>query len=252
MGRQYGRVLFLKDYASYIKDSMILELTDLNRRMMLSIDMIPVPTDEAVREVENKLLGVETNVTNWQRRQNSNQNFSAVVPYDLEQQRKVPAEAYHMGKWLGYTVELCFDGQWFNIDQWHRSASGKLKHRYLHTAPERDILSSPYDELALLKKWIRFSDLAASTQDIICAENPAFERSSFGAWDFFIWGSLADLEALLQKPVKNEDDKCISKTLLKELVFKIQDQISFFQQTIPHWINNWSPETSVRIIICEL
>lgn len=132
-----------------------------------------------------------------------------------------------MGKWLGYTVELCFDGQWFNIDQWHRSASGKLKHRYLHTAPERDILSSPYDELALLKKRISFSDLAASTQDIICAENPAFERSSFGAWDFFIWGSLADLEALLQKPVKNEDDECISKTLLKELVFKIQDQIAF-------------------------
>lgn len=135
-----------------------------------------------------------------------------------------------MGKWLGYTVELCFDGQWFNIDQWHRSASGRLRHRYLHAAPERDILSSPYDELALLKKRIRFSDLAASTQDIICAENPAFERSSFGAWDFFIWGSLADLEALLQKPVKNEDDECISKTLLKELVFKIQDQISFFSK----------------------
>ena len=149
-----------------------------------------------------------------------------------------------MGKWLGYTVEFCSDGQWFNIDQWHRSASGRLRHRYLHAAPERDILSSPYDELALLKKRISFSDLAASTQDIICAENPAFERSSFGAWDFFIWGSLADLEALLQKPVKNEDDKCISKTLLKELVFKIQDQISFFQQTIPHWINNWSSETS--------
>ena len=92
MGSQYGRVLFLKDYASYIKDSMILELTDLNRRMMLSIDMIPVPTDEAVREVENKLLGVETNVTNWQRRQNSNQSFSAVVPYDLEQQRKETRE----------------------------------------------------------------------------------------------------------------------------------------------------------------
>ena len=31
MGNQYGRVLFLKDYASYIKDSMILELTDLNQ-----------------------------------------------------------------------------------------------------------------------------------------------------------------------------------------------------------------------------
>ena len=92
MGGKYGRVLFLKEYASYIKDSMISELTALNRTMMLSIDVIPVPTDEAVREMQNRLLGVETNVTNWQRRQNSNNNFSAVVPYDLEQQRKETRE----------------------------------------------------------------------------------------------------------------------------------------------------------------
>lgn len=92
MGDRFGRVLFLKEYASYIKDSMINELTELNRTMMLSIDVIPVPTDEAVREMQNRLLGVETNVTNWQRRQNSNNNFSAVVPYDLEQQRKETRE----------------------------------------------------------------------------------------------------------------------------------------------------------------
>ena len=92
MGDKYGRVLFLKEYASYIKDSMINELTSLNRSLLLSIDIIPVPTDEAVREMQNRLLGVETNVTNWQRRQNSNNNFSAVVPYDLEQQRKETRE----------------------------------------------------------------------------------------------------------------------------------------------------------------
>ena len=92
MGGKFGRVLFLKEYASYIKDSMISELTALNRTMMLSIDVIPVPTDEAVREMQNRLLGVETNVTNWQRRQNNNNNFSAVVPYDLEQQRKETRE----------------------------------------------------------------------------------------------------------------------------------------------------------------
>ena len=92
MGGKYGRVLFLREYASYIKDSMINELTSLNRTMMLSIDIIPVPTDEAVREMQNRLLGVETNVTNWQRRQNNNNNFSAVVPYDLEQQRKETRE----------------------------------------------------------------------------------------------------------------------------------------------------------------
>ena len=92
MGNRFGRVLFLREYASYIKDNMIAELTDLNRNMMLSIDVIPVPTDEAVREVENRLLGVETNITNWQRRQNANNNFSAVVPYDMEQQRKESKE----------------------------------------------------------------------------------------------------------------------------------------------------------------
>ena len=76
----------------YEKESVAVRDTSLNRTMMLSIDVIPVPTDEAVREMQNRLLGVETNVTNWQRRQNSNNNFSAVVPYDLEQQRKETRE----------------------------------------------------------------------------------------------------------------------------------------------------------------
>ena len=92
MGNKFGRVLFLKDYASFIKDTFIAELTDMNQNMIMSIDIIPVPTDEAVREVENRLLGVETNITNWQRKQNANNNFSAVVPYDMEQQRKESKE----------------------------------------------------------------------------------------------------------------------------------------------------------------
>ena len=64
LGEKYVRVLFLKDYASYIKDSMVSELTELNRNMMFSIDIVPIPMDEAVREVENRLLRVETNITN--------------------------------------------------------------------------------------------------------------------------------------------------------------------------------------------
>ena len=92
LGEKFCRLLFLKDYASYIKDSMVTELTDFNRNMMLSIDVVPVPTDEAVREVENRLLGVESNITNWQRRQNANNNFSAVIPYDMELQRKESKE----------------------------------------------------------------------------------------------------------------------------------------------------------------
>lgn len=88
IGDRFGRVILLREYAAYIKDSMVAELTDINRNLMLSIDVIPVPTEEAVMEIEKRLLGVETNITNWQRKQNMNNNYSAVVPYDMEQQRK--------------------------------------------------------------------------------------------------------------------------------------------------------------------
>ena len=92
MGDKYGRAVFLRDYANYIKDSMVSKLCDFNRNMILSIDIIPIPTDEAVREVEKRVLGVETNITNWQRRQNNNNNISAVIPYDMELQRKESKE----------------------------------------------------------------------------------------------------------------------------------------------------------------
>ena len=92
LGGKYARVIYLKDYASFISDQLVTKLTDQSWSMMLSIDIIPVATDEAVHEVERKMLGVETNITNWQRRQNANNNFSAIVPYDMEQQRRETKE----------------------------------------------------------------------------------------------------------------------------------------------------------------
>ena len=87
IGDKYGRALFLRDYANYIPDTLLHNLSDMERNTFLSIDFIPIPTDEAIREVENRLLGVETDITNWQRRQNQNNNFSAIVPYDMEMKR---------------------------------------------------------------------------------------------------------------------------------------------------------------------
>jgi hypothetical protein len=92
MGKRFGRVIFLREYASYIRDSMVSELCEQKCDLVLSLDIIPIPTDEAVREVESRILGVETNITNWQRRQNQYNNFSAVIPYDMEQQRKETKE----------------------------------------------------------------------------------------------------------------------------------------------------------------
>ena len=92
MDNRYARVLYLREYASYVKDYFITELMEMNRNMMLSIDVLPVPTDEAVRLAQNTLLGIETNAANWQRKQNQSNNYSAVLPYDIEQQRKETRE----------------------------------------------------------------------------------------------------------------------------------------------------------------
>ena len=87
IGNRWARVFYLKNYASVITDKLISDLMAAGTNVTLSMDILSVPTDEAMREVEQKLLGVETNITNWQRRQNRNNNFSANVPYDMELQR---------------------------------------------------------------------------------------------------------------------------------------------------------------------
>ena len=87
MGDKFGRVLFLKDFGSYLRDDMIADLSAISRSLVLSIDILPIPTDEAVREVQSRILGIETDITRWQQRQNDKSNFSASVPYELEQLR---------------------------------------------------------------------------------------------------------------------------------------------------------------------
>ncbi len=60
--------------------------------MMLSVDIKPVPMEEAIKLAEKVCLGVETNITGWQKRQNENNNFSASIPYDMEKQREESKE----------------------------------------------------------------------------------------------------------------------------------------------------------------
>lgn len=88
MGEQFGRVLFLKDYASSMKDSLITELTDYSRNLILSIDILPIAMDDAVKELQRRTMAVESDIASWQNRQNANYHFSAMVPYEKEQMRQ--------------------------------------------------------------------------------------------------------------------------------------------------------------------
>ena len=92
LGDHVGRTLFLREYASFISDEMITELMDYPRNMMLSIDIIPVAMDEAVSDIRKRIMSVESDITRWQQRQNQNNNFTANIPYDLEQMRSETKE----------------------------------------------------------------------------------------------------------------------------------------------------------------
>ena len=94
LGEKYARVIFLKEYPSFLKDSMLSELTDFSRSMMLSVDIQPIPTDDAVKQVQKKLLAIETDITKWQQKQNMNNNFYANIPYEMEQMRKEIKETF--------------------------------------------------------------------------------------------------------------------------------------------------------------
>ena len=87
IGDKFARVLFLKEYPSFLKDDLLSQLTDFSRSMMVSVDVQPIPTDEAVKEIQKKLLAIETDITKWQQKQNMNNNCSATIPYEMEQMR---------------------------------------------------------------------------------------------------------------------------------------------------------------------
>lgn len=87
MGARWGRVLTFKDYPKSVRDTVISDFLSVSEQMLISVDIIAIPQHEAVKMVEMKLLGVETNIANHQRRQFQRQNYTADVPYDLKKQQ---------------------------------------------------------------------------------------------------------------------------------------------------------------------
>lgn len=88
----FGRVLFIRNFPSFLADDLVYTLSSQSAVKALSVEFTPINSDDAIKEVENKLLGVETNIANWQRRQNAHNNFASVIPFDLEMQRSEAKE----------------------------------------------------------------------------------------------------------------------------------------------------------------
>jgi hypothetical protein len=74
IGDRWARTLYLSEYATYLRDSMVRKMTELNKQLILSIDYIPVQTHEAVQEGQKVLLGINTNIVNYNKRQAKDQS----------------------------------------------------------------------------------------------------------------------------------------------------------------------------------
>ena len=92
MGSMYGRALVMHSYPTYLKDSTVSDICEINRRLIWSMDIIPVPTDEAVNEAEKRATSVEANISKWFQKQYNNKNYAMEPPYDLKQQREQAQE----------------------------------------------------------------------------------------------------------------------------------------------------------------
>lgn len=79
-------------YPNFLKDSTVSDLCEINSRLVWSMDIIPVPTDEAVQEAESRATGVEAKISKWYQKQYNNKNYAAELTYDLRQQREQAQE----------------------------------------------------------------------------------------------------------------------------------------------------------------
>lgn len=83
---KYGRSLYLSYYAGFIDEEIISRICETNKSLIVSMDIFGVPKEESVKEVQNKLLGAETDRYNWERKQYANNNFNGVAPFDTRKQ----------------------------------------------------------------------------------------------------------------------------------------------------------------------
>lgn len=82
---KFVRALYLSDYGSSISDDIVAELTSPRRTLMLSIDILDIPSAEALLSVKNHLMGQEKNVNDWEQKQNEKNTFMTSLPYDYKE-----------------------------------------------------------------------------------------------------------------------------------------------------------------------
>lgn len=88
LGNQYVRVEWIKQYANKLNDTFLYELMELDNKMFVTVDMVPIANDDGVRIVANKLDGIEADIGRLGQRQIRNDIITSSVPYELEKKER--------------------------------------------------------------------------------------------------------------------------------------------------------------------
>ncbi len=72
--------------ASFIQDDIVTDLCNINRPCCLSIDLVAIPTDEAVSAAQNIKMRVEGNKLKYLRKAANKGMYGATITYDMQQQ----------------------------------------------------------------------------------------------------------------------------------------------------------------------
>lgn len=133
IGQRFARVLTCIEYAPRVTDELMDKLTEAAQDMVVSVDVVNIPTDEAETEAQGKLDGVEGSISRWQQRQNNSNNFNAMIPYPIQRQRE------EMNAFLD---ELSKSGQGMH----------KVTMTIVHTAPTLEQLNADTERLQALRE----------------------------------------------------------------------------------------------------
>lgn len=90
LGNRYARAVFIRSLPSFINDSILTELTDLNFNMMLTMSIKPIDPDGAVKLIKNQINGMESNKMDYQKSSSKEGFYTPFIPFEL---RKNLAEA---------------------------------------------------------------------------------------------------------------------------------------------------------------
>ncbi len=83
LGNRYARTVFIRSLPSFLNDSFLTELTDLNFNMMFTMNIKPIEPDEAVKLIKNQITGMESSKMDFQKSSSKEGMYTPFIPFEL-------------------------------------------------------------------------------------------------------------------------------------------------------------------------